>query len=59
MPYTRPQIEKAKQIISAEIEKMTSQDFGKIVINMNLRAGNIEIVPQPHIRIKSEKLDKE
>lgn len=59
MAYSRKQIEKAKKVITNEIEKMTSYDYGKIVINMNTQAGNIEIVPQPHIRVKKEKLDRD
>ncbi|MBS3741526.1 MAG: hypothetical protein KGY74_05345 [Candidatus Cloacimonetes bacterium] len=59
MPYSRKQIEEVKRIILEKIEEMIYEEYGKITINMNRQAGNIEIVPEPHIKIISKKFDKD
>jgi hypothetical protein len=53
--YTPEHKRRAKDELDKAFEMLCKHDFGKIEINFNRQAAMIEIVPQPHIRLKAKK----
>ena len=58
--YSQEHIKRAKEELLKQFDLLCEFEFGKITINMNRQSSIIEIVPEPHIRIKknTDKLDK-
>jgi len=54
--YSKEHLDRAKKELLRQFDLMTVQEFGRLAINFNRQAKVIEIVPEPHIRIK-EKAD--
>ena len=52
--YSQEHIKRAKEELLKQFDLLCEFEFGKITINMNRQSSIIEIVPEPHIRIKRD-----
>ena len=50
--YSQEHIKRAKEELLKQFDLLCEFEFGKITINMNRQSSIIEIVPEPHIKIK-------
>jgi len=55
--YSKEHLDRAKKELLRQFDLMTVQEFGRLAINFNRQAKVIEIVPEPHIRIKEKVAD--
>ena len=52
--YSQEHIKRAKEELLKQFDLLCEFEFGKITINMNRQSSIIEIVPEPHIKIKRD-----
>ena len=55
--YSEEHIKRAKEELLRQFDLMVCQEFGKLTCNFNRTAKIVEIVPEPHIRIKENSGD--
>jgi len=52
--YSQEHIKRAKEELLKQFDLLCEFEFGKITLNMNRQSSIIEIVPEPHIKIKGD-----
>jgi len=55
--YSEEHLNRAKKELLRQFDLMAQQEFGKLTCNFNRTAKIVEIVPEPHIRIKENSGD--